>query len=105
MTIALDPIDRSIWSVLGGKEPILKFFKQYQLTKYIYRINQSPHYPIFYIDQLFIRSTHLMTWKQYRKLALLPVQERVARWYRDVTHLCTSRIDNLTVNNDLELTK
>ncbi|CAB4425258.1 unnamed protein product [Rhizophagus irregularis] len=46
-----------------------------------------------------------MTWKQYRKLALLSVQGRVARWYRDVTHLCTSRIDNLTVNDDLELAK
>ncbi|EXX62704.1 hypothetical protein RirG_159280 [Rhizophagus irregularis DAOM 197198w] len=46
-----------------------------------------------------------MTWKQYRKLALLPVQGRVARWYCDVTYLCTSRIDNLTVNDDLKLAK
>ncbi|PKY60261.1 hypothetical protein RhiirA4_430995 [Rhizophagus irregularis] len=46
-----------------------------------------------------------MSWKQYRRLALLPVQGRIARWYRDVAHLCTSRVDNLTVNNDLELAK
>ncbi|GBC54013.2 ribonuclease H-like domain-containing protein [Rhizophagus irregularis DAOM 181602=DAOM 197198] len=72
--MAIDPIDRSTWSISGGKEPILKFFKQYQLTK----------------------GTHLMTWKQYRSLALLPVQGRIARWYRDMAHLCTSRIDNLT---------
>jgi ribonuclease HI len=103
ISMAMDPIDRSTWSVSGGKEPLLKFFKQYQLTKYIYRINQSSHYPIFYIDQLFIRGTYLMTWKQYRRLALLPVRGRVARWYRDVAHLCTSRIDNLTVMGDLEL--
>ncbi|GBC26301.2 ribonuclease H-like domain-containing protein [Rhizophagus irregularis DAOM 181602=DAOM 197198] len=103
--MAIDPIDRSTWSISGGKEPILKFFKQYQLTKYIYSINQSSHYPIFYIDQLFIRGTYLMTWKQYRSLALLPVQGRTARWYCDVAHLCTSRTDNLTVSNDLEITK
>ncbi|GBC37735.2 hypothetical protein GLOIN_2v1785617 [Rhizophagus irregularis DAOM 181602=DAOM 197198] len=105
MSMAVDPIDKSNWSITGGKEPILKFFKQFQLTKYIYRINQSAHYPIFYIDQLFIRGTYLMTWKQYRRLALLPVQGRTARWYRDVAHLCTSRIDNLTVSNELEITK
>ncbi|PKB96801.1 hypothetical protein RhiirA5_506839 [Rhizophagus irregularis] len=72
--MSIDPIDRSIWSISGGKELILKFFKQYQLTK----------------------GTYLMTWKQYRSLALLPVQGRTARWYRDVAHLCTSRTDNLT---------
>ncbi|PKY62827.1 hypothetical protein RhiirA4_490046 [Rhizophagus irregularis] len=105
ISMAIDPIDRSTWRVSGGKEPILKFFKQYQLSKYIYRINQSSHYPIFYIDQLFIRGTYLMTWKQYRSLALLPIQGRAARWYREVTHLCTSRIDNLTVNKDLKLAK
>ncbi|EXX67041.1 hypothetical protein RirG_118040 [Rhizophagus irregularis DAOM 197198w] len=81
--MAIDPIDRSTWSISGGKEPILKFFKQYQLTK----------------------GTYLMTWKQYRSLALLPVQGRTARWYCDVAHLCTSRTDNLTVSNDLEITK
>ncbi|PKC12454.1 hypothetical protein RhiirA5_396918 [Rhizophagus irregularis] len=43
-----------------------------------------------------LTETHLMTWKQYRSLALLPVQGRTARWYRDVAHLCTSRTDNLT---------
>ncbi|CAB4403161.1 unnamed protein product [Rhizophagus irregularis] len=105
ISMAIDPIDRSTWRVSGGKEPILKFFKQYQLSKYIYRINQSSHYPIFYIDQLFIRGTYLMTWKQYRSLALLLIQKRAARWYREVTHLCTSRIDNLTVNKDLKLAK
>ncbi|CAB4424654.1 unnamed protein product [Rhizophagus irregularis] len=83
ISMAIDLIDRSTWSISGGKEPILKFFKQYQLTK----------------------GTHLMTWKQYRSLALLPVQGRTARWYRDVAHLCTSRTDNLTVSNDLEITK
>ncbi|PKK58963.1 hypothetical protein RhiirC2_795506, partial [Rhizophagus irregularis] len=49
--------------------------------------------------------TYLMIWKQYRSLALLPVQGRTARWYRDVAHLCTLRTDNLTVSNDLEITK
>ncbi|PKY62102.1 hypothetical protein RhiirA4_488009 [Rhizophagus irregularis] len=44
-----------------------------------------------------------MTWKQYRRLALLPVQGRVARWYRDVAHLCTSRIDNMTIIDDMEI--
>ncbi|PKC74042.1 hypothetical protein RhiirA1_450424 [Rhizophagus irregularis] len=66
MSMAVDPIDKSNWSITGGKEPILKFFKQ---------------------------------------LALLLVQGRTARWYRDVAHLCTSRIDNLTVSNELEITK
>ncbi|PKK66687.1 hypothetical protein RhiirC2_784467 [Rhizophagus irregularis] len=60
--MAIDLINRSTWNISGGKESILKFFKQYQLTN----------------------------------LALLPVQERTARWYRDVVHLCTSRTDNLT---------
>jgi hypothetical protein len=80
ISMAMDPIDRSTWSVSGGKEPLLEFFKQYLLTKYIYRINQSSHYPIFYIDQLFIRGKYLMTWKQYCRLAQLPIQGRVARW-------------------------
>jgi hypothetical protein len=105
ISMAMDPIDRSTWSVSGGKEPLLEFFKQYLLTKYIYRINQSSHYPIFYIDQLFIRGKYLMTWKQYRRLAQLPIQGRVARWYCEVAHLCTSRIDNITVTDDLELAK
>ncbi|PKY62848.1 hypothetical protein RhiirA4_490131 [Rhizophagus irregularis] len=69
ISMAMDPIDRSTWSVSGGKELLLEFFKQYLLTK----------------------------------LALLPIQGRVARWYREVAHLCTSRIDNITVTNDLEL--
>lgn len=73
ISMAIDQIDRLSWSVIGGKEPLLKFFKQFQLTKYIYWINQSPHYPIYYIDQLFIRGTYLMLWKQYRRLALLPI--------------------------------
>jgi hypothetical protein len=103
ISMATDPIDRSTWSVSEGKEPLLKFFKQYQLTKYIFRINQSSHYPIFYIDQLFIRGIYFMTWKQYRRLVLLLVQERLARWYRDVAHLCTSRIDNMTIIDDMEI--
>ncbi|GBC16929.2 hypothetical protein GLOIN_2v1785617 [Rhizophagus irregularis DAOM 181602=DAOM 197198] len=74
ISMAINLIDRSTWSISGGKELILKFFKQYQLTK----------------------GTYLMTWKQYRSLALLLVQGRTARWYRDVAHLCTSRTDNLT---------
>ncbi|PKY36396.1 hypothetical protein RhiirB3_458916, partial [Rhizophagus irregularis] len=74
ISMAIDLIDRSTCSISGGKKPILKFFKQYQ----------------------FMKETHLMTWKQYRSLALLPVQGRTARWYRDVAHLCTSRTDNLT---------
>ncbi|CAB4442084.1 unnamed protein product [Rhizophagus irregularis] len=81
ISMAMNPIDRSTWSVSGGKELLLEFFKQYLLTK----------------------GKYLMTWKQYRRLALLPIQGRVARWYREVAHLCTSRIDNITVTDDLEL--
>src|SRR3954470_12618536 len=91
--VEVDFYDKILWSVIEGKEPILNLFKQFHLTKYIYRINQSSHYPIYYIDQLFIRGTHIMTWKQYRRLAALPVKGRVARWFRDVIHLCTSRTD------------
>ncbi|RGB22112.1 hypothetical protein C1646_776623 [Rhizophagus diaphanus] len=40
---------------------------------------------------------------QYRRLALLPVQGRVARWYRDVAHLCTSRIDNIIIIDDMKI--
>ncbi|EXX62296.1 hypothetical protein RirG_163120 [Rhizophagus irregularis DAOM 197198w] len=36
ISMAIDLIDRSTWSISGGKELILKFFKQYQLTKGIH---------------------------------------------------------------------
>ncbi|CAB4373999.1 unnamed protein product [Rhizophagus irregularis] len=81
ISMAIDPINRSTWSVSGGKELLLEFFKQYLLTK----------------------GKYLMTWKQYCKLTLLPIQGKVARWYREVAHLCTSRIDNIIVTDNLEL--
>jgi hypothetical protein len=105
ISVEVDSYDKTSWSVIGGNEPILNLFKQFHLTKYIYRINQSSHYLIYYIDQLFIRGTHIMTWKQYRRLAALPVKGRVARWFRDVIHLCTSRTDNTVISNELEINR
>ncbi|RGB36530.1 hypothetical protein C1646_758003 [Rhizophagus diaphanus] len=72
ISMVMDLIDRSTWSVSGGKELLLK-------------------------------GIYLMTWKQYRRLVLLLVQGRVARWYRDVAHLCTFRIDNMTIIDDMEI--
>ncbi|PKK63440.1 hypothetical protein RhiirC2_788902 [Rhizophagus irregularis] len=84
ISMAINPIDRSTWSVSGGKEPLLEFFKQYLLTK----------------------GKYLMTWKQYRRLALLPIQGRVAKCYHEIVHffpsewLSSTHQPNITILED-----
>jgi hypothetical protein len=64
--IALDPRDKEAWHITEGVTTIRQALTEQNCIYLLLKIPNSPHFPLFFVDQLVWSHYGLITWTQYK---------------------------------------